>query len=176
EPLIFDAKEKEYIMLFEAKKKYFLESNNRKGQTLSGDDSMNVEKMSVKDEGFRKFIEARVKDHMLYTIQQKTYHIIGDKIIRKRYDELLERRKQAFLEYFKENGVDSRVKFKKIVPTVPYNGFSEFVISYKGAIPENLKEANEDLEELNSEKPREKYEKVRKGLFGIFRKKSKADQ
>ncbi|MBC7391085.1 MAG: DUF748 domain-containing protein, partial [Opitutaceae bacterium] len=169
EPLIFDAKEKEYIMLFEAKKKYFLESNNRKGQTLSGDDSMNVEKMSVKDEGFRKFIEARVKDHMLFTIQQKAYHIIGDKIIRKRYDELLEMRKQAFLEYFKENGVDSRVKFKNIVPTVPYNGFSEFVISYKGAIPENLKEANEDLEELNSEKPREKYEKVRKGLFGIFR-------
>ena len=174
DPLVFEAKEKEYIMLFEAKKKYFLQAK-KKGPVLSEEDSLKVEEMSVKDEGFRKYIDARQEDSMLYTIQQKAYHVVGDEIIQKRYNELLEKRKQTLLGYFKETGTDGRVKFKKITETVPYNGFSTFVMSYKGSIPEDLKKANEDLEELNSEKPRDKYEEKRKGLFGLFKKKPKTE-
>jgi len=51
-PMPYRDKEKEYIGFFEAKKKYFLLSHNKKTQILSTDDSLEVDKMSVKDSLF----------------------------------------------------------------------------------------------------------------------------
>ena len=51
-PQHYAIKEKEYILFFEAKKKYFLITNNKNAQSFNAEDSAKVDNMSVKDSLF----------------------------------------------------------------------------------------------------------------------------
>lgn len=160
-PVEYKEKEEENIMFFEAKRKYFLLINNRKDHYISEDDSVEIERMSVKDKGFIDYLNIKMGDSLMFTAQEKCRHFIGEKFIKKRYDHLLQLRKEAFLQAFKEAGVESRVKFEKHEDKVPFSGFSYFRLEYKGEIPEELTEAYHRLNDINDEFPRKKYKDKR---------------
>lgn len=168
QPVQYEEKEKELIMFYEAKKKFYLARKNKKSSDMTAEDSTKIEEMSVKEGPFVAYLNKQVKDSMLFTVQKKCYEWIGDKAIQEGYDNLRKRRAAAFLKYFTENGTANRVTMKKDDTGIPYNGFSFYQISYKGEIPEYLREAYEDLETLNEKNPRKKYTKERKKILGIF--------
>ncbi len=170
-PQTYEDKEKEHILFYEAKKKYFLTCHHKKEKDYSKDDSEFVRKMSIKDSAFFHYITKHLNDPMLFTIQAKCERYIGSQLVTKRYAQLLHSRKAEFLKAFKENGTANRVKLHANENSIPYNGFSFFKISYNGEMPEELKDAYMKMDELNDETPRNRYEAVRKKIKAMFRKK-----
>jgi hypothetical protein len=137
-PFQYAEKEKEYIGLFEARKKYFLLSGKINALLLSKEDSMKVENMPVKDSLFVKFLNTQVHDSMLYTIQGKCNRFVGLSVINARFEQLSKKREGAFLMQFKKEGLESRVKIYKDENEIPYNGFSFYKIVYNGELPKSL--------------------------------------
>jgi hypothetical protein len=161
-PVYHEEKEKENLLVFEAKKKYFLVSQGKKVGPLSKNDSMKVEKMSSKDKKFIRYLNNSLKNPSMLTLQDKCYRFIGKETVERRYDELQEERKQAFLYFFKKNKTDDRIELLKPRNEVPFNWFSYFKIEYKGEVPEALKEAYQKLYQANTEPPRRKFFQFRK--------------
>jgi hypothetical protein len=161
-PIEYTEKEKEHILLYEAKKKYYMAKNNLGKGKFKEEDSLKVEKMSIKDPGFEKFLDAYVKDTSIFTIQQKCRIYLGEKVINEKYAQLLKAREDAFLKFFRENDTEKQVRILASDNTIPYNGFSYYKISYKGDIPDDLRKAYEKMQEYNSENPRKQYKQWRK--------------
>jgi len=161
-PKIYAAKEREYLLFFEAKKKFFLETNRRKADTFSEKDSVQIEKLSVNDEKFVRYLNEQTNDSMLFTIQDKCSKLIGISLINHKYNHLSVERKEAFLLPFREQNTESQIKILESESTIPYNGFSYYKISYKGEFPESLKKAYNKLNRLNDEIPRKQFKKERK--------------
>ena len=65
-PKCYAIKEQEYILLFEAKKKYFL-SQTTSGGAFDKDDSISVDKMSIRDPQFIKYLNEHIKGKLLFT-------------------------------------------------------------------------------------------------------------
>jgi hypothetical protein len=123
---------------------------------------MKVEKMSSKDKKFIRYLNNSLKNPSMLTLQDKCYRFIGKETVERRYDELQEERKQAFLYFFKKNKTDDRIELLKPRNEVPFNWFSYFKIEYKGEVPEALKEAYQKLYQANTEPPRRKFFQFRK--------------
>ncbi len=154
-PVLYEEKEKEYILFYEAKKKYYLVSHKVDGNSFSKEDSVNVDRMSVKDSLFVHYINNQVRDTMMFNIQDKCYAFLGKtantdsgnysmegrKIVDIQFSRLVNVRETLFRSFFKEYGVGNRIKFQKEEYSVPYNGFSFYKIDYQGEIPASLKEA-----------------------------------
>ncbi|MEO8145986.1 MAG: DUF748 domain-containing protein [Bacteroidia bacterium] len=162
-PYQYAEKEKEYILLFEAKKNYFFSGKNKNEGTMTEDDSTYIEKMSSKDSGFIKYLDAHVKDSMLFTVQEKCYRLVGATLVNKKFEQLIKERERVFMNYFKNSGTEKQVKLSASENTIPFNGFSFFKINYKGDVPKSLMSAYEKLKEMNSEAPRKKYLNYREG-------------
>lgn len=160
-PQLYAEKEKEYILFFEAKKKYYLLSQNKKGTSFSEEDSLNVDKMSVKDSLFVHFLNKKVGKTMLFTIQSKCLKFIGSAIIDSKFKQLNKDRKSTFMSNFKEKAVGNLVTIYTGKNTIPYNGFSFYKIAYKGELPKSLIKAYEKMNELNNVAPRKKFKKER---------------
>jgi hypothetical protein len=156
-PVYHEAKEKENILLFEAKKKYYLNSRGRNVTPLSKDDSMKVENMSSKDKKFLQYMDNSLKNPILLTLQEKCYKYIGKEIVDERFKQLQEDRNKAFMYFFKQNKTDRRIEILKPRNEIPFDWFSYFRIEYKGEVPEALKEAYQKLYQANSEPPRRKF-------------------
>jgi hypothetical protein len=163
-PLQFAVKEKEYILFFEAKKKFFLETNNKNSGSFSSQDSEKVDKMSIKDPFFVKYLNKHITDSLNYTIQGKCAGIIDSAFINRKYDQLNKERQIAFMLSFKKRKVDDRVKILKGQNVIPYNGFSFYKVEYKGDFPESLIKAYNQLNELDNEAPRKKFREERKAI------------
>lgn len=161
-PIEYSEKEKEHILLYEAKKKYYMARNNLGNSKLEEDDSLKIEKMSIKDSAFVKFLDSYVKDPSIFTVQQKSRIYLGEKVIREKYDHLIKKREDAFLKFFRENDTEDQIRIVASDYTVPYNGFSYYKISYRGDIPDDLQKAYEKMQEYNSENPRKRYRQWRK--------------
>ncbi len=161
-PKQYALKEKEFILFFEAKKKYFLLANNINEAAFSEKDSIAVNKMSVKDESFVAYLDKQLNDSMLFTIQDKCAGIIKASLVNARFSELNQARENEFLFYFSEKDVDKQVKFSAEENTIPYNGFSFYKIAYEDEFPESLTNAYLKMNELNDEAPRKKYKRERK--------------
>jgi len=166
-PVQFLEKEKEYILFYEAKKKYYLSTTIVNAQSFTEDDSIKVEKMSVKDSLFVQYLENHANDSMLFTIQEKCMAYIDSAVVFNKFKSLSKARELSFRSYFKENEIESRIKFLKAENTVPYNGFSFYKIDYKGDISESLIKAYSDINELNQQPPREKYKEKRRAKKGL---------
>ncbi|OFX20928.1 MAG: hypothetical protein A2033_19650 [Bacteroidetes bacterium GWA2_31_9] len=162
EPQYYTTKEKEYILFFEAKKKYFLEINNKTSKSFSENDSVWVNKMSVKDSLFVMHLNKHINNTNVFTIQDKCELFIKSAIINEKYEQLNKIRLQTFISYFKEIGVEKQLKIFKSKNIIPYNGFSFYKIEYKGELPESLIKAYQQMNEFNDEAPREKFKKERK--------------
>ena len=161
-PIVYEAKEKEYILLFEARKKYYLSSRGKDDQLLTEQDSAKIDKMSARDSLFFKYINNLASDRFLFSIQEKCENVIGSSLVDARLKQLNKERETAFISFFKDKGVGGRVKISSIENTIPYNGFSFYKIGYQGDIPKELRKAYRQMNELNEEAPRNGFIKERK--------------
>jgi len=160
-PMQYAEKEKEYIRFFEAKKKYFLLSEDKNIQFFSEDDSLKVDKMSAKDSLFVQYLNKQATDTMLFTIQEKCNIFIGSDIINTQFKQLNKEREDNFMLLFTKKGVANRVKIYAGENKIPYNHFSFFKIVYHGELPESLIRAYKQMNELNIAAPRKKFKKER---------------
>ncbi|MFN6946941.1 MAG: DUF748 domain-containing protein, partial [Cytophagaceae bacterium] len=80
-PQLYSMKEREYILLFEAKKKYFLETNNLDINSFNEKESKMVEMMSVKDPSFIRYISKKINDSLAFSIQDKCSKLIDPAIV-----------------------------------------------------------------------------------------------
>ncbi len=161
-PRLYAVKEKEYILFYEAKKKYFLATNHKNAKSYSVEDSEKVDEMSIRDPKFVRYLNIQTQDSMLFTLQEKCARLIGWAIIDSRYRQLNKERETAFISIFKNKGVEKHVKITADQIVTPYNGFSYYKIDYKGEFPESLMKAYREMNDLNSKAPREMFKKERK--------------
>ena len=75
-PQHYEIKEKEYILFFEAKKKYYLSLQTRNAQSFSETDSEYVDKMSVKDTSFVNYLDKHITHTLEFTTQDKCLNLI----------------------------------------------------------------------------------------------------
>lgn len=159
QPRHYTEKEKEHILFYEAKKKYFLLHNNIKAQSYTEDDSIEVVKMSVKDSLFVRYLNKHHNADYIFTVQEKCRLFVGNALINKRFDQLMKQRANAFRYYFKENGTNNRLKIYNDKNEIPFNGFSYYKITYKGELPNSLIKAYQKMDKFNSKAPRNKWRK-----------------
>jgi hypothetical protein len=160
-PIWYAEKEKEYIVFFEAKKLFYQSYSKIGTRELTESDTIVIDKISVKDSSFINFLDRKVNTDNLFTVQDKCMKLIGKQKVEAKYSKLLKDRYSTFMSYFKEEGLQKRVKMVAKIDKVPYNGFSLYKISYKGEVPEDLREDYDRINELNNEAPREKFKKTR---------------
>jgi len=158
-PELYTEKEKEHILFFEAKKKYFLEAHKQGAKYFTETDSETVDKMSVKDSLFVHYLNKHLKNSIEFTIQAKCASLVDSAIVNYKYNKLNTERKNVFLSYFKKKNVEKQVKFNAAENVIPYNGFSFYRIDYKNKFPESLVEAYWKMAELNDVAPRKKFKK-----------------
>jgi len=163
-PQQYEIKEKEYILFFEAKKKYFLLINNKNAQSFSRADSIKVDEMSVKDSLFVLYLNKQTYGLMLFTIQEKCWMTIGSATINNKFDQLTLERATAFITYFKKKGVEKQVRIFAGQNVIPYNGFSFYKIEYEGKYPESLIKAYQKMNELDDDELRNQYKLERKNI------------
>ncbi|MDP2385011.1 MAG: DUF748 domain-containing protein [Bacteroidota bacterium] len=170
-PIQYTTKEKEHILFYEAKKKYFLIHNSKTLKSFTEDDSMFIVKMSVKDSLFIKYLNKHCNTHLVFTTQEKCRLFVGDALVNKRFDQLIKQRVSSFRFYFKENGSNKRLKIYNSKNDIPFNGFSYYRITYKGELPQSLIRAYQKMDKFNNEAPRNKFKKKRsKSPTNIIRK------
>jgi hypothetical protein len=163
-PEQYASKEKECILFFETKKKYYLSLQHQLIKTFSESDSEKVDKMSIRDTLFLQYLNKYATGGLMFTIQDKCMNLVGNTLINLKFRQLNEARREAFTAYFRGKDVDSRITLKPSKNTIPYNGFSFYRIEYKGELPDFLLRAYKDMGELNNETPREEYKKDRKKI------------
>ena len=156
-PKQYALKEKEYILFFEAKKKYFLLTHGKDARAFTKKDSLEVDKMSIKDPSFVHVLKRGIPDTVMFTIQEKCNNFVGSTKVNAQYELLVKEREKEFRSLFIKNGTEKQVKMHPHEDSVPYNGFSYFKINYQGDLPKSLRKAYEEMHELNSETPRNKY-------------------
>jgi hypothetical protein len=161
DPKLYEIKEKEYILFFEAKKVFYLLTNNKNAQSFNEEDSEKVDKMSAKDSLFVHYVNKKVNDSMLFTMQEKCAALIDSAIINAAYAQIIKDREAAFIFYFKKRKVEKRVNFSASENVIPYNGFSYYKIAYKGEFPGSLIKAYHKMNELNNETPRKNFKQER---------------
>jgi hypothetical protein len=163
-PIQYTEKEKEYILLFEAKKLFYMQHNNLKNQLLTENDTITIAKIPTKDSLFVHYLNKHVGKEELFTVQDKCRKLVGPNRVALLFERLCMERKKSFMSAFKEKEISGRVKFKPGINSVPYNGFSYYKIEYRGEWPEDLQQAYNDMAYLNNESPRSKFQRDRKTI------------
>ena len=69
QPQLYELKEKEYILFYEGKKKYYMNLYGKTKHTYFEEDSLLVEKLSIKDPKFIKYLNGHVHDSLEFTVQ-----------------------------------------------------------------------------------------------------------
>lgn len=159
-PELYTDREKEYILFFEAKKKYFMTINRKKAAELTEADSVAIERLPVKDSTFVFYLNLK-GGKKLHTIQEKCGLVVSGQVVDNKLKALNAQRKKVFLSFFQEAGVEQQVKLLAVWDTVPFNGFSLYKIDFKQDMPEEMTEAYNKLEELDNTRPRNKFKTVR---------------
>jgi len=169
-PKLFQEKEMEYLLFYEAKKKFFLKTSAKKNAAFSESDSIYVDKLSVKDPAFNLFIRSQINDSLLFTLQEKCLRLFTDKELKQKYAQLNQQRKLNFMEEFKDKKTAAQISFDPAQSLTPYNGFSYYELHYNGTFPESLIEAYNEMSELNKEAPRKKFLEKRRNNKNSFSK------
>lgn len=161
-PIEYSAREKEYILFFETKKKYFLMTTKREAKNFTESDSLEVSNMSVKDPTLVKQISKNLSDTVMFTLQEKCLNYVGSKLVNSQFRKLEKARERSFRQYFIDNGTNERVIMLASSNNIPYDGFSYFKLAYPGESPKALLKAYQRMNELNDDAPRKRYLKERK--------------
>ena len=137
-PKNFTDKEKESILLFEAKKKYYMDANNLK--SISREDSVTIFQMSIKDSGVIRYLNKHANPTgLVFGTYDQCRILVGSKKIEEEYDQLLAARKKEVEDYFGEKKVKERITIEKGESVVPATGFSHYIFKYSGEVPEEVK-------------------------------------
>ena len=163
-PQIYKQKEKEDILLFEAKKKYFMAINHKNKAEFNKNDSVTICKMSIKDKSFNEYLNKHTNSRLIFTTQGKSALFVGYSDINDQLKQLNKKREDEFMQPFIKKGVLKQVKFTVSESVLPFNGYSFYKIIYHGELPEVLLTAYSRMNELNNEVPRKAYKKDRKKL------------
>jgi len=170
-PVEYAQREKEFILFFEAKKKYYLLTRNKQYNEFDKKDSTYVERMSNKDSLFVKYLNRHVATSLMFTIQEKCSAFVGESLINAKYSRLVKDRESQFMSYFKSEGVANRVKLYPSKNEVPYNGLSYYQVDYNGDnMPEELRTAYDEMNEINGGIFRKKYKELRKTIQAKYDK------
>ncbi|MCF8256385.1 MAG: DUF748 domain-containing protein [Flavobacteriales bacterium] len=164
EPQHYAIKEREHTLFYEAKKAYFLLKEKKDAANFDEDDMQTVDRMSMKDSLFVHFLNSQVNDSMLFTMEDKAERYLDTAMVQGGLSKLMAARKEVFMAFFVEQGVEKQVRFLKTVHVVPFNGFSHFKVDYDGDMPEKLRTAYSEMQNLNDESPRKAYKKKRKAI------------
>lgn len=167
-PHQYAIKEKEHILFYEAKKKYVLRTTNKNQQPFSKTDSGKVDKLSIRSPLFVDYLNKQISDSLIFTLQEKCTFLVNSAHINAQFEQLNKERVHAFMQVFKERGVEKQVKFNTGNNIIPYNGFSFYKIEYKGELPKSLIKAYRQMNELNNEVPRRYYKKARKESITVL--------
>ncbi|MEI6755172.1 MAG: DUF748 domain-containing protein [Paludibacter sp.] len=162
QPKVFAAKEQEYILFFEAKKKYFLATHHHTNHNLSKKDSVLVEQMSIRDSAFLVCINTHSRGAMAFSIQEKCQTYVHASVVNVRYEQLNLQRKEAFMALIKKKEVLNQIRFSAPENVIPLNGFSFYRIIYKGDFPESFMKAYRQMNQINSQNERKQYRKDRR--------------
>jgi hypothetical protein len=164
-PCHFTRKEKEYILDFETRKKFFLQT--RVDQSFNADDLEEVDNLAMRGGQFSDYLNRAVPQPLLFTIQDKCALLIDSMLVNVRFSELNAERRNSFLSYFKERNVQDQVVFAAEADVIPFDGFSFYKIEYSDAVPDFIKKAYVQINYLNNRLLRRKFriEKVRKNLL-----------
>ncbi|PZR38746.1 MAG: hypothetical protein DI538_08865 [Azospira oryzae] len=165
-PVEYETKEKEHLLFYEAKKKYFLIARNKHERDFTEQDSLEITKMSVKDHALVRYISRNLSDTVMFTLQEKCMHFVGSEVVNRSFNQLVHERKKSFRSSFVENGTERQMKIKAGKSSIPYNGFSYFRLDYPEGMDDRLRKAYEKIKELNNEAPRKDYRKERSDLSG----------
>lgn len=156
-PHQYTVKEKEYILLYESKKQYYLKKHNESDSALTETDITSIEKTSTKDSSFSRYLNKMVKDSLLFTIQDKCNILFGPEKVNHQLMQLMQEREQAFISCFSKRNVQGQVHIAKVENVIPYNGFSYYKIVYQGDIPKSLLKAYEKMNDLDEKAPRKQF-------------------
>ncbi len=157
-PLFYYEKEKEHLIYYEAKKRFYRTTHPGK---FTEDDSTKVTKMSVKDSMFIRYLNKATGAKELFTVQDKCENLLGAQFVKSKLNALDASRKATFLSSLGSDLSSKQVVFLKPENVLPFNGFSAYEIDYKNEMPEKLIKAYEKLDELDNERPRKKFKKLR---------------
>ncbi|HTA83489.1 MAG TPA: DUF748 domain-containing protein [Bacteroidia bacterium] len=169
-PVQYSDKEKEYILFYEAKKKYFLLVNGKSPSAYTVNDSLQVDKMSIKDPAFVRYLNKYYSTPLTFTIQEKCDSFVGKTIVNAKFNQLVNRREINYLSYLKKEGIETQVRFHQSANSIPYDGFSYYKIDYNGDIPDELKTAYMEMYEMNEGWFRRKYKNIRKEIKAKYEK------
>ena len=162
QPNVFAAKEQEYILFFEAKKKYFLATHHYSSRNLSKKDSVLVERMSIRDSAFLACLNTHSRGAMAFSIQEKCQIYVTAAVVNARYERLNQQRKEAFMALIKKKEVLNQIRFSAPENVIPFNSFSFYRIIYKGDFPESFMNAYRLMNQINNVGERKQYRKDRK--------------
>lgn len=156
-PHIYEIKEKEYLLFFEAKKKYYINIIKNDKLTFSTADSLCVVAMSIKDHDFVKYLDKKMFDKKFFTIQDKCNSIVDNQWIENKFVQLNKSRKNEFLYFFKDLESSKRIHFLESQTIVSPIGYSYYKIGYHGELPKSLLKAYDKMNDLNNGSTRKKF-------------------
>jgi hypothetical protein len=157
QPFEYTSKEKEYILFYETKKKYFLMMHGKLAADFSHADSIHVSRMSIKDEALVRHLGKHLSDTVMFTLQEKCVNFVGHGVVNDSFRKLVKARESSFKSIFVKDGTYFQVTMHASRSGIPYTGFSHFIISYPGPIPEPLRLAYNKMNHVNDEGSRKKY-------------------
>lgn len=154
-PNNYRSKEFESILLYEAKKQFYCSKNNKNKRSYSNDDSLKVEKMSIKDALFVRYLHQQINDSLMFTVQEKCAQLFKSGYVDAKVKAINKIRMEVFLNYFKS--YEKQILIQQEISITPYNGYSFYKITYEGNFPEKLTQAYHKMRNLNNSFPRNKY-------------------
>ena len=160
-PRMFEEREKEVLLLYEAKRRFYLGYKRIGLQKFTSADSLAVVNLSSKDPLFMQWLDQQVSDSLLFTVQHKSLNLVGEKRVQDLYKQLVKSRKANFLSVFPKE-FHNRLIFKDVDEREPFNGISLFELSYEGEFPEKLRKGYINYRNLNDDLPREYFKEKRK--------------
>jgi len=80
-PLMYEEKEKEYILFFEAKKQFYLATHHLHAKELKAGDSTDIDHISIKDSLFVYYLNKHAGRGLLFTVQDKCGRIVSRQLV-----------------------------------------------------------------------------------------------
>jgi len=131
-PNYYEDQEKEIIVLFEAKKKYYFSKHRTNGIALSENDSAAITNMSIKDSAFVNYLNHH-EDSIgkEFSVLGKCKMLIGQSKVNEKYSEMIALRKKAMMDFFAGAKQTNRVTYEHAVNIIPRSGFSHYNFEYQ---------------------------------------------
>jgi hypothetical protein len=128
----FEDHEKEMILLFEAKKKFYISRHHTNAGSLSEDDSTVIANMSIKDSAFVHYLSNNADPYEKeFSVLEKCRMLIGQSKIDTKYSEMIASRKKGTMDFFSDEQQTDRVTYEHAVNSIPRSGFSHDIFRYQ---------------------------------------------